>query len=57
MGFVASTATLQIIWLQDGPGGPAGGVCQLPLGVILDVSIDIFILSSLNLNGDKTSGF
>lgn len=49
MGFVATTATLQVIWLQDGPGGPVGGVCQLLLGVILDVSIDIFILSSLYL--------
>lgn len=49
MGFVATTATLQTIWLQDGPGGPAGGVCQLSLGVILDLSIDIFILSSLYL--------
>lgn len=47
MGFVATAATLQMIWLQDGPGGPARGVCQLPLGVILDVSSDIFILSSL----------
>lgn len=28
MGFVASAASLQMIWLQDGPGGPAWGVCQ-----------------------------
>lgn len=49
VGFVATTATLQMIWLQDGPGGPVGGVCQLLLGVILNVSIDIFILSSLYL--------
>lgn len=49
MGFVVTTATLQMIWLQDGPGGLVGGVGQLFLGVILDVSIDTFILSSLYL--------